>query len=599
MKRLSPVLVIFLILLPALITDITRVRSWNTNINADGYGYYAYLPCVFIYHKLDYQRVIEAEHKLRPGMDRDEVEYPFLPNKIDISKHTDKYFVGEAIVIAPFFLTAYFVSYLSGFDLNGYSVLFQEAVTLAALFYLFIGLWCLRKLLLKFNIADAVIYFTLVLVVYATNLFYYATIEPSMSHVYSFGLMAVFLYYVKRAMDDTKLRDLLPASLLLGLLVVIRPTNVLIVFVIPFLAGSIQQTKQFLTSILSFKKIAPVFLAAFLAVGIQLIKWHAETGHWLVWGYGGEGFDFSRPRFFDMLFSYRKGWFVYTPIMLVALAGAAIMLSIKKDIFRLAIVVVFFLLSTYVLSSWWQWWYGGSFGMRVFIDFYPFYALLFALTLTQIKTRFAKRIMVGVSVLCLALCIIQTIQYNKFIISYDKMNGNRYWNVFLKTADKYGWVYDDPASKLNLFDKPVYTNNFESTNYASVSSTMHLHSGAHSLQVNNSSGRMLLCSFSAAAIPANTGVVMYVSLWAYTDDLSNDARIITQIKPANAAVSYTDEHTLANEMAGDKEWEMVGYIGKLLPALLPTDSVKVFIECTKGSLSIDDIELKFGKERMQ
>jgi hypothetical protein len=596
MKRLSPVLVIFLILLPALITDITRVRSWNTNINADGYGYYAYLPCAFIYHKLDYQKVMDAEHALRPAMDGAEVAYPFV--LYNNSKLTDKYFVGEAIVLAPFFMLAYALSYVCGFDLNGYSILFQESVVLAALFYLFLGLLFLRKLMLKFNIADAVIYFTLVLIVYATNLFYYTTTEPSMSHVYSFGLMAVFLYYAKRAIEDSHVKNLLPAALLLGLLAIIRPTNLLIVFAIPFLTDGFQQAKQFLGNLISFKKIALMFSAAFMVVCIQLIKWHAETGHWLIWGYGGEGFDFSKPHFFDVLFSYRKGWFVYTPVMLVALAGAAIMLYIKKYFFRLVVAGLFFLLSTYVLSSWWQWWYGGSFGMRVFIDFYPFYALLFAFALMEMKSRFTKRVMVGVSVLCLALCIIQTIQYNKFIISYDKMNGKRYWDVFLKTADKYGWVYDDPASKITQFDKPMYANNFEGTQYASIVSTAHLHSGSHSLQVNTSSGRVFLCSFSPSDMPANTGIVMYTSLWTYTDDISNNARIITQIKPANGTVNYTDEHNLSDELACDGEWEKIRYISKPLPVLLPTDSVKVFIECSKGSLSVDDIELRFGKERV-
>ncbi|HXP51915.1 MAG TPA: hypothetical protein VN922_18310, partial [Bacteroidia bacterium] len=369
MKRLPAAFVVFLILVPAIITDITRVRSWADTINADGYGYYAYLPCTFIYHSLDYNKIMEEEHKLRPGMDMDEVAYPFVVYNNDNTKRTDKYFVGVSVVLAPFFLLAYFLSYVFGFSLTGYSALFQEAVVVAALFYLFLGLYYLRKLLLEYKVPDRIIYFTLALVLYGTNLFYYATIEPSISHVYSFSLIAVFLYYIKRSVDDAKLKNLLPAALLLSLLCIIRPTNLFIVLVIPFLAGSLQNTKSFAVLAFNLRNIVVLFVGIAAVLSIQLFKWHAETGHWYIWGYGGESFDFSKPHFMDVLFSYRKGWFLYTPLMIFILIGSVFMLARKRNYYLLAILVLFFASTTYVFSSWWQWWYGGSFGMRVFVDF--------------------------------------------------------------------------------------------------------------------------------------------------------------------------------------------------------------------------------------
>jgi len=590
MKKGSPALVILLIVLPVLITDITRVRSWSNVINADGYGYYAYLPCVFIYHHMDYQKVMDAEHMLRPGMDKAELEYPFLPGKLNLTKHVDKYFVGEAIVLTPFFLTAYFASYLTGFELSGYSALFQEAVVLAALFYLFIGLLFLRKLMLQFKVPDAVIYFALTLVVYATNLFYYATTEPSMSHVYSFALMTMFLYYAKCAIDLPRLKHLLFAVLLFSLLCIIRPTNVLAILLVPFLAGSFERMKLFVRSSFNLKNILILSGATLLVISMQLIKWKIETGYWFIWGYGSEGFDFAKPHIADLIFSYRKGWFVYTPLMLFILMVTAVLFLAKRMYWSLTSILLFFMISTYVFASWWEWWYGGSYGMRVSIDFYPLYALLFAIALTETKNKVGKSILVIVPVLCLMVSIIQTVQYNKFILSYDQMNKKRYWDVFLKTDDKYGWVYDDPASKLELYDKPKYHSG------AGVLSS-HEHSGAQALQITPASGMVQLCAFKATDIPTDTNVYMFVNIWGNIQSLTNDAVLVTRSVASNGAIHYNNIRSLADEMAGDNAWERIRYINPLLPVIPTEDSVKVYVRCSTGAIQLDDVKIEFGKLR--
>jgi len=47
----------------------------------------------------------------------------------------------------------------------------------------------------------------------------------------------------------------------------------------------------------------------------------AGTGSWWQDGYSGLGFDWLEPHLMDGLFSYRRGWLVYTPVMLFALIG--------------------------------------------------------------------------------------------------------------------------------------------------------------------------------------------------------------------------------------------------------------------------------------
>src|SRR5690349_18012744 len=53
----------------------------------------------------------------------------------------------------------------------------------------------------------------------------------------------------------------------------------------------------------------------------QMIYWKYYTGTFLFYTYGEEGFYFFNPQLFNVLLSYRKGWLVYTPIMVFALIG--------------------------------------------------------------------------------------------------------------------------------------------------------------------------------------------------------------------------------------------------------------------------------------
>jgi hypothetical protein len=128
---------------------------------------------------------------------------------------------------------------------------------------------------------------------------------------------------------------------------------------------------------------------------------------------------------------------LYTPLMCFFFAGLFVLPDSLKP-WRVAIVL-FFCFSTYVLFSWWCWWYGGSFGARVYIDFYG----LFALVLAGFWSKFFQALkhlyrytVIGLSALFVLLNIFQTYQYKRGIIHYDSMTREKYWAVFLKLGDE-------------------------------------------------------------------------------------------------------------------------------------------------------------------
>ena len=91
---------------------------------------------------------------------------------------------------------------------------------------------------------------------------------------------------------------------------------------------------------------------------------------------------------------------------------------------------------TYVLASWHSWYYGMSFGLRAYIDYYPFFFIPLAFTLNAVS-RLGKVAIVSLSLITLPINIIQTYQYKNFILHWVDMNRDSYWDLFLKTDSKY------------------------------------------------------------------------------------------------------------------------------------------------------------------
>lgn len=161
-------------------------------------------------------------------------------------------------------------------------------------------------------------------------------------------------------------------GLLYGLMILIRPTMILtLVFPLFYKVNSVNTLMSRLGLIKDhYLKILAIAIAAFLVFIPQLIYWKIATGDFVYYSYSHEGFFFDDPQLINFLFSFRKGWLLYTPIISVALIGLVIMFYKKNNLATALFLPVSIYL--YVSSCWWVWWFGGSFGCRTMIDTYPF-----------------------------------------------------------------------------------------------------------------------------------------------------------------------------------------------------------------------------------
>lgn len=420
-----------LILLAFVLVAIFIIKTPSQPIQADGIGYFDYLPSIFEHGDLvrkNHTREDNPELYERINQMGVYVDYKEF--------RVNKYHCGTAVLISPFYFAG---SLFSGTNESGYykiDRIFQMAIYIAALLYLFLSLAFLRKLLRLYQVSNLNIFLTQFFLVFATAVVHYATDEASFSHIYSLFAISAFLYTAKAYFEYRRASYFLWSCLLMGLITILRPDNLVIILFLPFLAGSFQNLANGVLQVLKRPLVIIAgTLIAIAVVSIQFIFWYLQVGEFIIYSYQNEGFNFLSPEITNILFSYQKGLFVYTPVLLLGLLGLIRLLK-QGRYYLVSTWLLFFLILTYILSSWHNWYYGASYGMRVYIEFYPVFFILFALLLENLRTGF-KTLVLIVGFALVPVNIIQALQYKRFILHWFEMDKASYWRVFLKTDKTY------------------------------------------------------------------------------------------------------------------------------------------------------------------
>ena len=563
--------------------------SWTETINSDGAGYYEYLRALFIYKDFTYTYAIENRELTQSKRLTD-----FYLGEVENGR-VNRYFAGTALLVSPFFLTVYSIEKIIGNDVNGYELPFQIATSFAALLYLLLGLFWLRKLLLLFQVDDLTIFIVSIGYVFGSNIYFYLTMSPMMSHTFSFSILIGFMLFIKKYTISKNPLNIYLSALLLGLALLIRPTNVMIVLVVPFITESWQKFKETIMEI--FKKpliLINSALVVSLLVSLQMIFYYIQTGHFIVWSYQGFYFDFLKPHVKEVLFSYNKGNFIYIPLTLLSVIS--LLFFIRKNFFLFLTGSLFFLVIVYVFSCYNIWNNGASYGIRFLIDFYGVLIIFLALFLANIKNR--KKIyfpFVILVLLCIVYNQIQTDQYNKYIIHHFRMNKQRFWEVFLKTAPRYKGIFYVPEFNPDrvketftfsfTFDDDASYNNFEKLQIDSME-------GYHSklTRITHDYSGFKYKLKLADYYTATDEVFLHVKFDVYQFNKKNNARIYMCVK--NDSTNYSwDNKIIRNFVKGKRKWEQFSYY-KYMPKLSSKDDfLHIFFKNNGNEIYIDNLEL--------
>lgn len=443
-KRSIVVIILVSLTITQINLNLSKFKKQDV-IKWDVVGYYSYLPAIFIENDLRLNFITpENEQTLSWN------HYGYIYDKE--GHRIIKYSMGTAVLYAPFFILAHVLAEPLGFAPDGFSSIYHFFIQFSSLFYLIIGLLFLRKLLLK-HYTESLVALTIGIVFFGTNLLYYSSVESAMSHSYTFSLTCVLLFLIDKYYARPSVKTILFLGVVAGLIILIRPLNGILCMSILLYNTTNNPIKNRLDFIKQhLKHVLLFFVTTLLVILPQLIYYKYVTGDFLAFSYGEkEKFYFSNPHLIDVLFSFRKGWFIYTPIMLITIIGWFIIRKHNLQGFKTSLSIIF-PLYLFLVSSWWCWWYGGSFSQRTLIDIYPFLALVLIAVLDYVNKQnlILKRCFYGLISVLIALNLLQTVQYKYNIIDYDGMTFEAYKHVF-------GSI-DSNIKDSTLLHKPNYEN---------------------------------------------------------------------------------------------------------------------------------------------
>ncbi|MFA6950342.1 MAG: hypothetical protein WCQ70_06630 [Lentimicrobiaceae bacterium] len=394
-------------------------------IESDAKHYYSYIPAMLVYHDISLKFL---DTNIGPNKN-----YFFTDSKFDDGRHYIVTTMGVAVLQSVFIVPLHYTLKLSGEPADGFSAPYKIAIMLSSLFYFILGLFLIRHLLikrLKYN--DYVTALTIMAIGIGTNIVVYLMREPGMSHVYSFFSIVLFAYVLDKFLHNPGMLKALLTGVCFGMVVLIRPINVLIgmLFILWDISSLKDLKERFLFYIKNPINVLLVVAGAIIIWIPQLMYYYYLTGSIFFSGYSDTNFYFNNPQIIHNLFSYRKGWFLYTPIMAFAVIGLIPLYKKHRNFFWPVISILAILV--YVNSSWYSWWFGGGFGQRAYIEIYGLLAIPLA---ALINAAWSKKILMKiVTVLLVFVFIFHNIfevkQYLKGAIHYAGMTREAYWYSF-------------------------------------------------------------------------------------------------------------------------------------------------------------------------
>jgi hypothetical protein len=403
-------------------------------ISWDVLGYYMPLPATFIQDdpllkNIDWLKKVNDEKQLTGTL--------YMISSNDNGEPMYFFLFGMALLYLPFFMLGHIYANIMGFPVDGFSLPYQYSLVIGAIIYTIVGLIYFRKILRNYfsEIITSMVILTTVL---STNYIHHLSLKDLETVNVLFMLITITIWNTIQWHKNPKLQYLIAIGSSITIMALVKPSEV-IVLSIPLLwnVSSFKSLREKIALIFKYKKHFFIVIGiSTIIAGPQIIYWLIKTGKPLYDTYKnpGVGLDLFSPHIIESLFSYRKGWLIYTPVMIFYLWGLFFTFKENKNIFLS--IIFYFLTTFYIITSWTEWWYGAAFSNRPLIVSYPLLAIGFGYFLVQLQNR--KTWLKLVFAFCLTLFTFlnqfQWWQLKNYILDPYRTTKQYYWASFLKTS---------------------------------------------------------------------------------------------------------------------------------------------------------------------
>ena len=403
---------LFLLSLPAV---TARIYS------SDEIQYFAYLRSLWFAHDLSFEN--EYQHFYDLGIARsDGFHETFLERTTDTGRRINFGTIGCAILWAPFYAVGDLAARLSGAPADGFSKPYVAAVAYGSAVYGFLAI-VLAVLAARRLGANA---FTAALVVWlGTPLLFYMYVAPPFSHACSAFGVALFTWTWLRVRERWTMRGAFALGAAGALMAMIREQDVFFALG-PALDFGLTQVDVAWNAAHARRVLAAAAAgcAGFLVVFTpQAASYIVVNGHLGPHASVGHKMNWASPHALQVLFSPEHGFFVWTPLALIAIAGTCfcflppeggshtttdhVASAFRRtdhvaSAFRrksvAASLLLMVALQVYVGGSVESWTVAGAFGQRRFIALTPALILGYAALEAGLRGAAARRALAAIAI---------------------------------------------------------------------------------------------------------------------------------------------------------------------------------------------------------
>jgi hypothetical protein len=386
-------LLLFLFLL-----SLSLLNPW---VRGDGVGYYAYARAPLIQHNMDFTPDYQSAN---PSFRENRLDEYGNPKEFfrTSTGHLENHFtVGPAILWSPFLLIAHvgvlFARALGAtVSADGFSLPYRMAMALGTACYGFLGLLLSFRLARKY-VAESFAFVGTIGIWWASSLPVYMYFNPAWSHAHSAFTVAWFLWYWDSTQGARSLKQWALLGVIAGLMLNVYYANLMIFGVLAveaiaqylavFRTGIRQQggASQLLLKHLCFGSVVtlcllPTFISRQVVYGSVLATGYIPLRDWF----------WRSPVFLQVLFSSNHGLLVWTPIVVLSVAG---LLLFSRRFPPIGGAFLAGASAFYIFISCYPDWAGiSSYGNRFFVSLTALFILGLSTMLERIAAIFRNRV---------------------------------------------------------------------------------------------------------------------------------------------------------------------------------------------------------------
>ena len=600
--KLATILVLIVIVFSRVTSPIKQTIDW------DFYGYYLYLPALLKYDDIgleDKSWVKENNEKYN----NTPYFYQLYKNQ-ETGKTLIKYPVGQAVAYAPFYFIADVIAHQSEqYPADGFSKPYLLLTVIGGMFYSVLGLLLLYLLLIRL-LPDKIAALTLLIIVLGTNYFWLVAFAGQLAHNVQFAWIAAFLLFTLRWFRSFRKQDAFLLGLFYGLAVITRPTAILLILIPLFWNVSrFSDLKSRFRFVFREKTthLLLLILGFLIFASFQMAYWKVTTGSFITYTYQnpGEGFDLLRPHTFNFLFSFRKGWLMYTPVIIFALAGLFTLRKTHKQLFPS--FLIFTVIYIWILSSWTCWWYAASFSQRSILQAYPLFAIGLGSFLVWLSTKKYRWVIYSLIIIFIAINLFMTWQYQNGILHSSRMSKEYFFEVFGKTqkpagADSLlllnrGLAKEKIITQENLQGpKMLHFNDFENKTPKNIIDSSRQYSGSYSVLLDNEKRFSPKFTIPYEEITREDFALFKISAMILPADTitDKDVLIVSMFKHKGDAYKYrTSEQNSTGQKIKPGIWHKTELYYLSPPLRHPENELETYIWNRSGqTVFIDDFKVE-------